>query len=303
MIQSALPDPQRFKNEPGDVQGHNTVIYASTSEKYYYPTHATPYFFATNFLNTGQYIVNKQPVNIPEKAFYFLNPGDELAINFKNRQLLQTLFVLFNEDFVDSSLYSITTPADYQLDNPLIQCKEKPAIPNVPFQSDKIVSRLHSLLSSNPGTQQEIDDSLFGLLTDFAEINTTLQAKLLKINAIKKSTREELYRRLFMAKDFMEDNATALSLSLEDIAAYACMNKFHFLTNFKALYGTTPHQYITDLRLQKAFELLKEHYYSVTQACYAVGFESVPSFSSLFKRKFAVSPSSLSGEKKLPNFQ
>ncbi|MEO6979484.1 MAG: AraC family transcriptional regulator [Mucilaginibacter sp.] len=303
MILSALPDPRLFENEPGNRQIRNTIVYASTDEKYYYPAHATPYLFATNFINAGQYIVNKQPVSISDKGFYFLNPGDELAINFKKKQQLKTLFILFNEDFVDNSLYSITAEAESQLDNPSIQHKGKSGIPNVPFQSGRLVSRLRRLLSANPGSQQEIDNALFSLLTDFAEINTTLQTKLLKLKAVKKSTREELYRRLFTARDFMEDNATAPSLSLDDIAAYACMNKFHFLTNFKALYGTTPYQYLTGLRLQKAFELLKERRYTVTQACYAVGFESVPSFSSLFKRKFALSPSSLSGENKLPNFQ
>ncbi|SHM24226.1 helix-turn-helix domain-containing protein [Mucilaginibacter sp. OK098] len=293
MVISQLPNPQLSINTGQPAQLKNAILYANTNTKYYYPAHTTPYLFATNFLNKGRYIINDQPVSISEKCFYFLNPGDELTINFNSNQPLKTLFILFNEDFVDSSIYSISTPANHLLDNPSIKQKGKLNIPNVPFQSGTILSQLHFLVSLNYYSQQEIDDILFNLLTSFAKINSALSVDLQKINSIKRSTREELYKRLFIAKDFMEDNATAPSVSLDDIAAQACMNKFHFLANFKALYGITPHQYIINVKLQKAYQLLNEQHYSVTQVCYSVGFDSLQSFSSLFRRRFKISPSAL----------
>ncbi|MDB5089892.1 MAG: AraC-type DNA-binding protein [Mucilaginibacter sp.] len=293
MLISKLPDSQFNGNTGPAGRLNNTILYTSTNGKYYYPNHTTPYLFATNFLNKGRYVINNQPVSISERCFYFLNPGDELAINFDSKQPLKTLFILFNEDFVDSSIYSITTPANHLLDDPSVKEKVKLNIPNVPFQSGTILSHLHFLFSSNYYGQQEIDDGLFDLLTSFIKINSALSIDLQKINSVKRSTREELYKRLFIARDFMEDNATTLSLCLDDIATQACMNKFHFLANFKALYGLTPHQYIINLRLQKAYQLLKEQHYSVSRVCYTVGFESLQSFSSLFRRRFKISPSAL----------
>jgi AraC family transcriptional regulator len=294
MLISKLPDPQ-FNDDTGQTAGrlNNTILYANTNAKYYYPGHTTPYLFATNFLNIGRYVINNQPISISEKYFYFLNPGDKLAINFDSNQPLKTLFILFKEDFVDNSIYSITTSTNQLLDDPSVKQKGKFNIPNVPFQSGVIRSHLHFLLSLNYGGQQEIDDGLFDLLTSFAKINFELSIDLQKINSVKRSTREELYKRLFIARDFMADNVTAPSVSLDDIASQACMNKFHFLANFKALYGITPHQYIIDLKLQKAHQLLSEQHCSVTRVCYSVGFESLQSFSSLFRRKFKISPSAL----------
>jgi len=80
------------------------------------------------------------------------------------------------------------------------------------------------------------------------------------------------------------------NIELGCMADEACYSKFHFIRLFRNVYGQTPHQYLKLLRIQKAMQLLSSGI-SVPDACYEVGFESVSSFSSLFKRISGVSPS------------
>lgn len=96
--------------------------------------------------------------------------------------------------------------------------------------------------------------------------------------------------RLARAKSLM-DSSFAEALTLEIIAASAWMSPYHFLRCFKKCYGVTPHQYLIHLRVQKAKWLLEHSEQSITEICWAVGFESLGSFSSMFRRYVGCPPS------------
>jgi AraC-like DNA-binding protein len=98
-----------------------------------------------------------------------------------------------------------------------------------------------------------------------------------------------LYRRVVQAKLFI-DTHYAEKIDLGNIADEAYFSKFHFLRLFKTIYGKSPHQYVIKVRMDKAMDLLRAET-SVSDTCYAVGFESLSSFSGLFKRLVGVSPS------------
>ena len=89
--------------------------------------------------------------------------------------------------------------------------------------------------------------------------------------------------RAFMDKYHWE------KIELEQIAAAASMSRFHYIRIFQQVYGVTPRQYLRDIRLSKAKQLLKKGL-SVTQVCFDVGYESVPTFSSAFKKGTSYSP-------------
>jgi len=97
------------------------------------------------------------------------------------------------------------------------------------------------------------------------------------------------YRRIVQAKLYIDDHYGD-SIDLNNIADEAYFSKFHFIRAFKNTYGKTPHQYLIYVRIEKACELLKTGM-PVSEVCYTVGFESLSSFSGLFKRIAGLSPS------------
>jgi AraC-like DNA-binding protein len=98
-----------------------------------------------------------------------------------------------------------------------------------------------------------------------------------------------LYKRIVQAKLFIDSNFND-TIDLDNIANEAYFSKFHFIRLFKSIYGKTPHQYLTSVRIDHA-RLLLEKDLSVTETCFEVGFESLTSFTALFRRYAKSSPS------------
>ncbi len=97
-------------------------------------------------------------------------------------------------------------------------------------------------------------------------------------------------RRLRLAKDVM-DRDWAEPLDLDAVAAHAGYSRYHFIRAFKGAYGSTPGQYLTRRRIERAEELLRSANLSVTEVCSLVGFSSLGTFSTSFKKQTGLTPS------------
>src|SRR6266850_2247529 len=84
----------------------------------------------------------------------------------------------------------------------------------------------------------------------------------------------ETYQRLVRARKFI-DQCYYLPLDLHQISSEACLSRFHFLRLFRRAFNKTPHQYLTQRRIEKAKELLSSSGLTVTDVCFEVGFESL----------------------------
>ncbi|GAB3831153.1 helix-turn-helix domain-containing protein [Hymenobacter jeollabukensis] len=103
-------------------------------------------------------------------------------------------------------------------------------------------------------------------------------------------------RQVLVARQFIEQHY-AEAIGLLEMAEAACCSKFHFLRLFRQYYGRTPHQYLTALRLRQARRRLLGGA-PVAEACQAVGFDSVTSFTGLFRRTYGCPPRALAARRR-----
>jgi len=96
--------------------------------------------------------------------------------------------------------------------------------------------------------------------------------------------------RVIQMRHYIEDNYAA-DLNLDQISEVIFVSKFHLHRLFRRYYGQTPKQYLTEKRLAQAKVFLKAGM-SITDTCFAVGFECPSSFCTLFKGKTGLTPSS-----------
>ena len=91
------------------------------------------------------------------------------------------------------------------------------------------------------------------------------------------------------AKDLV-DRSYAQPLDVLALARHAHMSPAHFARLFKEAFGETPHQYVLTRRVERAQALLRDTERTVTDVCFEVGFQSLGSFSSAFRRVTGTTP-------------
>jgi AraC family transcriptional regulator len=77
---------------------------------------------------------------------------------------------------------------------------------------------------------------------------------------------------------------------LDQIAQVAAISKFHCVRVFEETTGTTPHHFLSCLRVQRAKEVLLNTEAPITDICLQVGYSSLGSFSATFSALVGVSP-------------
>lgn len=80
------------------------------------------------------------------------------------------------------------------------------------------------------------------------------------------------------------------NLTTEELAEVCHLHPTHFIRAFKIKTAQTPHQYITDIRMEYARQLLDRSDRSIVEIAEDAGFYDPAHFSRAFKRHFAMTP-------------
>ena len=116
---------------------------------------------------------------------------------------------------------------------------------------------------------------------------TFYESEVYRIRALIHSNKDQI-ERIRAARQYIDAHFDT-DLNLDVLAEAVSFSKYHLLRLFKRYYGQTLRQYLIDKRLEKAKEFLRSGM-KVTETCFAVGFQSPGSFSTLFKRKIGLTP-------------
>jgi AraC-like DNA-binding protein len=109
-----------------------------------------------------------------------------------------------------------------------------------------------------------------------------------------------LARHLLRARDIV-DSRYEEPLDLEGLARAAHVSPRHFSREFRRTFGETPYQYLLTRRLERARHLLRTTDLQVAEICLEVGFTSVGSFTTTFRRRVGVSPTEYRRQKRGPS--
>ena len=221
------------------------------------------------------YKVDGRPYTLDLKRFLVVDNNNRVEINIDADKDVKGVCIFPKKDLLNEVAKTRISSHDSLLDKPF-ENHEIGLVHNQFRYSDNRTGRFlkknvpNIIKLQKQSEALDFDNFYTGLAECIIDDQLELQGKLNNVASVKKATKEELYRRVFAAKDFVEDNFTN-KICLDDLAQEAFLSKYHFTRTFKALFQLSPYQYLLQLRLQKAQELLALDY-SYNEVSQLIGF-------------------------------
>jgi AraC-like DNA-binding protein len=229
-------------------------------------------------------------------SYLVLNAGQHYTISIEAPQPVESFCIFFAPGLAADVRRSLTCKSTPLLDDPAADhaMQADTAFYERVYSADDEVwpalLRLRAGMAAPAGDDAAwLEERLHELMAALWRERGRLRAEVEVLPAARPATREELYCRLHLARDYAAA-MYATPVTLDVLARVACMSPNHLLRTFSAAFGQTPHQYLTAVRMERAAALLHANGLSVTEIGRAVGYASLGSFSALFKRQTGMSP-------------
>jgi AraC-like DNA-binding protein len=216
-----------------------------------------------------------------------LNHRQPYTMTIDSREMTETFCVFFQAGFVEDAWRSLTSTPAALLDDPFTVPAPVGFFERVRPKAGALAARLRKM-QAEPSLEA-MDAHFASLADELLGLQADLGREMARVPGARASTRTELFRRLTLARSAI-DGSLDQPLRLDRIARLACLSPFHLHRLFTQAFSETPHAYTVRRRLERARRLLAETEMPVTAASLESGFESLGSFSSLFRRRFGVSP-------------
>lgn len=236
--------------------------------------------------------VGRRKLRIYPDSFAIFNEGSNFSSRIDSITPVNTLSVSFGRQFIHDFHQSYCNSHAEQLDGKLNMTSPLFLESLYPFGGDMRFNIMHlkKQIDNGQGDEMLINEYLYHCLLNYYQIyQKEYTQKLDQLSFTKTRTREEILKRLTVAKEYMSSNFDQ-KLTLESIAENACLSVNHLLRTFKEAYQLSPYQFLMNLRLNRAKHLLQTTNYSLNEVVNTIGFECTSSFIRLFKAHFKVTP-------------
>ena len=193
-----------------------------------------------------------------------------------NKEKCEGLFLALDPQFVSQIVYETVDPNSTEL------------VPTF-IESDPLIYYLGLALKS------ELETDYFGSRPYVESLTTALAAHIIK----KYSTRKLKLDRydgglsrysLRQALSYINDNLHSTNLKIAEIAIVVGMSPYYFSRLFRQSMGLSPHEYLTQRRLEVAKQMLKKTNLPIVEITAEVGFNSQSHFITLFKQQVGTTP-------------
>lgn len=236
---------------------------------------------------TVTHLINGITQKLPEGSLVFIRPDDCHAYVYDNPGSTQTAYInlTFTCETADLlfAYLSDDFPSAY-----LLSCDMPPMVFLSSMEKKRLLSQISELNVVN--------------WHDKAALKLRMRAIL-----------ADIFVRFFNTVPSEEKNATPLWLSqllgsmehpdnfsagIDRMISLSHKSREHLTRSLKKYYGITPTEYINDLRINYASNLLLNTNTPILEICYSCGFQSVSNFYKVFRSKYHISPNDFRKQQK-----
>ena len=162
-----------------------------------------------------------------------------------------------------------------------------------PFSATYLKTRIASLLRQRKALQEIYMNKLM-------EGKNTSSAAPVADSLTPSQPQITPYDEQFMEKvmEFMEEQMDNAELTIDEFAEKLMLSRTIFYRKLKSIIGLTPVDFIREIRIKRAVQLIDSGEYNFSQVAYMTGFNDPKYFSKCFKKVIGITPSEYKEKKK-----
>lgn len=241
-------------------------------------------------------------VDVDDDNYLIVNDGRSYGSRIASDREVESFSIFFRPGFAQEAEAALQTPAARALDGGE-QRAGSPEFHEFLQPHDRYISPVVQFIRHHVRAgfddPQWYEEQLHFLLVRMLNHRDRQRRRAAELPAMRRTTRDESFRRVMRAVDYIESNFER-ELSLGQLAAEACLSKFHFLRLFQQVTGVTPYAWMLRKRVLAAGRLIATRALTLDEIALQVGFRSRSSLFRQARRWMACSPREL-GQARLRN--
>lgn len=226
--------------------------------------------------------------------YLLIGEGEAYSSTIESELEVEALIVALQPSFVRKGILCQVKPPAYLLEYPDESMNDLPSFWPSLYPRTKTMNTLLYQLRAGIVKQEKsslfYEETFFALLSEITQNHFKNEQQHLLLPARKKAVRQELLRRLSIAKDFIDTQLNEKT-TLEQISKVSCLSPYHFLRLFRKVYRLTPFQYLSQERMKYAQYLLRCSSQPIQIIGQQVSFDDQGAFTRSFKRYTKLTPS------------
>ncbi|MEM1000705.1 MAG: AraC family transcriptional regulator [Bacteroidota bacterium] len=296
MLRTQFPDlahlHARIERGRRNGEGWPTCILNVKTQTVYRPEVKGPLSLFINRRGTSHCRVGSHRATIDDQHYFLTNAGDEYDLTIESEQPVETFNIHISESLATDVFAGLMLTDGALLDQPDRTLATAPGFFSQLYRRDSAVDGLiEEITATHPfGTDPLLEaEQMSRLLRHLSQIHRGALREADRISAARPATRQETYRRLTIARDYLH-SSLGQEVQLEEVARVACMSRYHFLRAFRETFRCTPYQYLKQLRMDRARQLLHTSHLSVQEIGFSLGYQNLSSFSRVFRQVEGMGP-------------
>jgi len=296
MYFTSLPD---HTNPSFDKQLHFSkfrqcnIIFNALASKSYCEEHVGCLSFKTVLSGEEWYGINNQQKAVRPGQFLILNDDQPYSSRIDTEDKVRSLSVFFRKEFASDVFHDALNNEEILLDNPFHPGRTIPEFFQTLYDIDSTLQQQLMRFISGMDTWgyqvDRVEEDLIFILHYLIRTHQSEIRHVSRVSAVKLSTRKEIYKRLCIAKDLLHSTFMDKP-DLIKVSNTSCLSVPQLVRQFRTVFQTTPYQYLTNIRLSQAAELLKRTRMPVNEITLEIGFENTSAFCRAFKAQYGVAP-------------
>lgn len=285
---------ERFSNQKAwdgsqlDSAGWPTVILNTQTRNTVRDNIRGPLSIFSNISGQSSVTADSKRIIIKEGFFCITNASQHYTLEIDSKQPAETFNIHFGDYFAEKVWSSLSQNTGSLLENKSVSQPIEFRNRLAPL-NETTKNIIHQIRLNKNSDKLFLEEKLFNLFQSLLSEEKRIQKIQQQLPSLKASTKKEIAGRLFLVTDYIYTFYDQ-KISLEELAQACCLSKFHFLRLFKIAFNKTPYQFINEVRVQHAQQLLVKSKLEVKDIARLTGFDSAATFSRMFYNQSGLYP-------------